>query len=173
SGLWQAFVAQHSQAPLVPLLTVPIALVHEGILSSFGVELAFAAVLALAAYGIGVSFGGPSYGLLATICVLAIPAVIDFSREYIFALPATALFAAALWALVRSDSLASPAWAVTFGALLGASVLARTMMIGLVPGPLLAAALQASLRDKGRRPALLHLGIAVATGCGLAAIWLA
>src|SRR5204863_8346819 len=48
-----------------------------------------------------------------------------------------------------------------------------TMMIGLVPGPLLAAALQASLREKGRRRALLNLGIAVATGCGLAAIWLA
>ena len=173
SGLWQAFVAQKAQAPLVPLLTVPIALVHEGILSNFGIELAFLALLGLACYGIGARFGGPSYGLLAVIAVLTVPSVIDFTREYIFALPATALFAAALWALIRSDSLTSPAWAATFGALLGASVLARTMMIGLVPGPLLAAALQASLRDKGRRPALLHLGIAVATGCGLAAIWLA
>ena len=90
SGLWQAFVAQKAQAPLVPLLTVPIALVHEGILSNFGIELAFLALLGLACYGIGARFGGPSYGLLAVIAVLTVPSVIDFTREYIFALPATA-----------------------------------------------------------------------------------
>jgi 4-amino-4-deoxy-L-arabinose transferase-like glycosyltransferase len=173
SSLWQAFAAQVSQAPLVPLLTVPIALVHEGMLPSFGVELAFLALLGLASYGIGASFGGPSYGLLAVIGVLSVPGVIDFSREYIFALPATAVFAAALWALIRSDSLASTPWAVAFGALLGACVLTRTMMIGLLPGALVPAILQVALRSEGRKRALVNLALAVAAGCGLAAVWLA
>lgn len=172
SGLWQAFVNQRSQAPLVPLLTVPIALVRQGILDSFGVLLGFVAALGLAAYGIASRLSGRWYGVAAALATLTAPGVIDFSRQYIFALPAAAMLTLSVWALLRSDGLQRTGWAIAFGGLLGACVLTRTMMLALVPGPLLAAALQAGGRP-GKRRAAVNLSLALVAGCGLAAIWLA
>src|SRR5579859_4378631 len=96
--LISSFENQGHEAPLVPLVTVPFHLLFgPGIDQSLIVIPMFFALLVLATFGVARQICGESWAVLSALCVACIPAVIDYSRLYHFAVPAAALLMAALW----------------------------------------------------------------------------
>jgi 4-amino-4-deoxy-L-arabinose transferase-like glycosyltransferase len=174
AGLWHAFLDNRSQAPLVPLLSVPIQLVFgEEIFPSFFVQTPFLVLLALATYGLASRLANPPLGLLAAVVVTSIPDMTDWARTFHFGVPSAALFTAGTYSLVRAEGFLNPRWALTWGVLLGLTLLARTMTIALIPGQILAAALVVVLAsaDRHRRAATFALTLTV--GIAIAATWYA
>jgi 4-amino-4-deoxy-L-arabinose transferase-like glycosyltransferase len=173
-GFWQAWGSQHAFAPLLPLTSVPFyAIFGESLMAAFSSQLLYLGLLIAACFGIGQRVtGSRGAGLLAAGAVACLPAVIDFSRTYQFALTAAALLAASTYALLASERFSHRGWSMTWGALLGLMVLARTMTLAFVPAQL-ALAVWLVLEDPSRRVtrarnALGGAAVAVAT----ASVWL-
>jgi dolichol-phosphate mannosyltransferase len=172
AGLWHAYLGNRLQAPLVPLLTVPIHLVFgEEIFSSFFVQTPFLVLLAFTSYGLAARLASPSWGLLAALIVTSIPEMTDWARTFHFGVPAAALFTAAIYALVRAEGLADRGWALAWGLLLGLTLLSRTMMIALIPGLALAAMLTVVYGPTERKRRAVNFGLAMAVGFAIAATW--
>jgi hypothetical protein len=162
---------QGVQAPLVPLSAAPFNLIlGDGVDASLIVEPAFFALLVLASYGIARRLISPWWAVLAASCVATVPLVADYSRLFHFAVPAAALFAAALYALLRAEGLTRRRWALAAGALLGMTVLARTMTIAYVPGFAAAAALPLVARGR-RADRIVNLILLLGAAAAVAAIW--
>ncbi len=170
-SFWHAIESQAPNAPLVPALTALVYVVRTSILASFAVELGFLVVLALATYGAGARLLGRRVGVVLAVAILSVPGVINFTREYAFALPATALLMCAVCALVYSHRLRSVPWAVGLGLALGLMLLARTMTVALVPAVILAGVVQVLSVPQARGRAAANLGLAVLVAVGIAAIW--
>jgi 4-amino-4-deoxy-L-arabinose transferase-like glycosyltransferase len=67
-GLWDAYIRQHPQAPLVPLLTVPFELLFGyGTFPGFLLQECFFVLLVLSSYGIGRRLTTPAYGVLTAV----------------------------------------------------------------------------------------------------------
>ncbi|MBL0171652.1 MAG: glycosyltransferase family 39 protein [Gemmatimonadaceae bacterium] len=172
-GLWDAFLRQGGiQAPLLPLVTVPILLSSgQEVMSSFLAVEAFFVLLIVASYGIGSRLANRSYGCLTAVVVASIPAVTEFTRQYHFAVPSAALYIAATYALLRSDGLSHRRWALAWGLALGLTTLARTVTLALVPGLLAAAALQIAILPRGRAERMLNFLLGVALAAATALLW--
>jgi hypothetical protein len=172
AGLWHAYLGNRVQAPLVPLLTVPIHLMFgEEIIPSFFVQTPFLVLLAFASYGLAARLASPSWGLLAALIVTGIPEMTDWARTFHFGVPAAALFTAATYALVRAEGLTDRRWALSWGLLLGLTILSRTMMIALIPGLVLAAMLTVVFGPTERKRCAVNFGLALAVGFAIAATW--
>ena len=134
-GGWvDAVVDQAPHAPLAPALTSVLLVIHEGSMPGFIVLALFLVLLTIAVYGIGEQLAGPRYGALAAVVVASLPGVSTLSRSFVFALPAAALMACAVYALLRAERLQRTGWAIACGAAIGAMLLARTMTVAFVPG---------------------------------------
>lgn len=173
--LWNAFPANQSQnAPLVPLVTVPIqVLFGADIFPSFFVQAPFLVLLGLATFGLVSKLSNPVLGLLGAIVVTTIPDLTDYGRSYFFSVPSAALFTAAACALVKSEGLTRRGWSLAWGVLLGLSTLTRAMMIALVPGQVLAATLAAALAATARSTRLLNLVFGSVLALLTAGVWYA
>jgi hypothetical protein len=173
-GWWQAFQSQTPNAPLVPALTSLLYVVKPGVLEGFGTLGAAMALLGLAIYGIGERLAGPRLGALAAVAAMTAPGVLAFAHVYVFALPAAALLAAAVYALLRSEGMRRRRWALACGAALGLMLLARTMAVAFVPGVLAAAALAILARGRDRREptrGFANLGLTLLATAAVAALW--
>jgi hypothetical protein len=171
-GWWDVLLEQAPDAPLLPALTSLAYLVRPGALEGFAVLGGFLVLLALALYGVGERLAGPRLGALAALVAVTAPGAFAFSREYVFALPAAALLACSVFALLRSDGLRLRRWAIAAGAALGLMLLARTMTIAFVPGLLAAGAIAVAVRrgeDLGRRA--LNFALLVGAAVLVAAPW--
>lgn len=169
---WQAIQEQVPNAPLVPALTALVYSVHTGILASFTVLLGFLVLLVMAVYGLAERLAGPRIGALAALVIATSPGALAFSRHYVFALPAAALLACAVYALVRSDGMRSTRWAAGVGVALGLMVLARTLTVAFLPGVALAAVVLVVARGVDRRR-LLNMALAACASVAVAALWYA
>ena len=159
-------------APLVPTLTTPIHLVlGEGIMQSYLVQSLLLILLAACVWGISRRFVSPGWAALAVIVVLGTPELIDYARTYHLVLAPTALFAASLYALLRSERLQHRSWALAWGAAMGLAALARTMVVGFLPGLVLAAVVGAWTAREPRRERLVNLSLGLALSVALAALW--
>jgi len=137
------------QAPLTPALSSLLYLAGgPSIFAGFFVPMLAGAVTVAATFSIGKSVGSTRLGILSALLVASSPALIDYSRDYTFAAPVTAITAIALLALIRSRRLRIRGWAYVFGVFLGLMPLARTMAIAFVPGLLAAAAIQVAIDDR-------------------------
>ena len=170
-GLVDAVLGEGIQAPLVPLSAVPMQLLFgSNVDASLATIPLFSIVLVLATFGLARRLGAPSgWAALAALCVGAAPVVADYARLFHFALPATALATAALWALLCSDDLSRRGWALAFGALVGAMALARTMTLAFVPGFAVAGLVLVFSAPGSRRPRFVNLvlsGLAAAVVAG-------
>lgn len=171
-GWWEAVQTQTPNAPLLPAITSLVLLVSPGVLEGFGVLIAFAALLTLAAYGVGERLAGPRLGALAALAVATAQGTFLFTREYIFALPTAAFLSCAVYALLRSDGMRSRLWSVLCGAAVGLMLLSRTMSVAFVPGIVVVAGILILARrrdDLGAR--LLNLGLAGIAGFLVAVTW--
>lgn len=173
-GWWQAIQEQTPNAPLVPALASLLYMVKAGVLEGFGVLGGFMVLLGLAIYGIGRRLAGPALGALAALVAMTMPGVLGFAHVYIFALPAAALLACAIYALLRSEGLQSWPWAIACGVCLGLMLLARTMTVAFVPGVLGAALLILASRERERAKlmrGLLAWAVLVLSAVAVAALW--
>jgi 4-amino-4-deoxy-L-arabinose transferase-like glycosyltransferase len=171
---WEAVQSQTPNAPLVPALASLLYLVKPGVLEGFGVLGAAMVLLGLAIYGIGERLAGPRLGALAGLAAMTAPGVLAFAHVYIFALPAAALLAGAVYALLRSEGLRRPRWALACGLALGLMLLARTMTVAFVPGVLAAAALALLVRRRDRGELVrgaVNLSLLVLAAVAVAALW--
>jgi 4-amino-4-deoxy-L-arabinose transferase-like glycosyltransferase len=158
--------------PLLPAVTsLAYPIVGRGVFGSLLVLPLFYTVLVAASYGLARRFVSASWAVVAALAVAAIPAVIDYTRLFHFALPATACMTAALWALVRSDGFRKARWAIAFGLLVGLTLLARTMTVAFIPGFALAAGAQFLISAPDARVRVRNLAIAAATAAVVAGPW--
>jgi Dolichyl-phosphate-mannose-protein mannosyltransferase len=171
-GFWQIFQNHGAPAPLVPALTTPLMLVFgPHAILGFVVPLAAYAVMALASYGVVRSLTGSSAAaLVALVCVCGIPAILEYSRSYNFALPATACFTTAVLCMLRSQGFHRTLQSLGWGISMGLMVLARTMTIAFVPGLVGAAAILILASDRRFR-ALANVVAGVVLGGAIASIW--
>jgi Dolichyl-phosphate-mannose-protein mannosyltransferase len=173
-GLLRSIQEHSVHAPLVPVLTVPLELViGERIGNGFVVVAAFYGLLIVVTYFLGRQLVGPWLAALAAAVVATAPDVLTFARSSFVVIPAAALFTLALYCLLRSDGLLRIGWSVAGGALLGTAMLTRTMVLGLVVGPLAAVLIQAFARGDELRRRLLAFVAAVAATLAVAATWYA
>ena len=158
-------------APLVPAMTSPPLVINQSNMQGFGARL-----LPRPAHDCGVrnrrAHGRSPYGALAAIVVASMPGVANFSRTYVFALPAAALMACVVFSLMRAERMQRSGWAIAAGAAIGAMLLARTMTVAFVPGILVAAVVPLACRPgSGLRRGLLNLGLLCVAAFAVAAPW--
>jgi 4-amino-4-deoxy-L-arabinose transferase-like glycosyltransferase len=171
SGLVSAYIHQVPEAPLVPIFTVfPYLILGADVASSIVTQLAAVAGLALATYALARRIVASWWAALAAGVSISLPVVGDFSRTFHFAVPAAALLTGAAWALTRSDGMRSRRWALAAGALIGCTVLARTMTIAYLPG-IGAAALIMCLRRPEIRRRLVSLALLLGAAIFVAGTW--
>lgn len=172
SALASTFAGQSAHAPLTSLATVPAHLaLGRTVMSSFVVQSGFFALLVVSTYGVARRLAPPGVAALSAFAVAAMPGVIDYTRSYFFVPASTALFVAATYALLRSEGLERRGWACLWGFLMGATLLARTIMVAFVPGLIAAAAVALLVRPGSRARRLGNLALAVGTAAITAATW--
>ena len=158
--------------PLLPLMTsLAYPVVGRGIFGSLLVLPVFYAGLVGASFALARQFVSNSWAVVAAFVVAAIPAVIDYTRLFHFALPAAACMTAALWALVRSDGLRRRGWAAAFGLFVALTLLARTMTVAFIPAFVLAAGTQFLVRRTDVRVKVRNLAVAVGVTALVAGPW--
>lgn len=172
TGLWHAFMSSHLQAPLAPLLTVPFhAVLGWRLADGFALSLSMWVALMWLTYGIALRLTTPGWAAFAGLIIGTTPGITNDARNFLFALPLSVMLTAAVWALMRSDGLHRTGWCVLAGIFLGCAPLSRTMGLAFLPGPLVAAAIQAAWLP-GRRRRLLNLAVMVAAGVAVGYPWL-
>lgn len=158
--------------PLLPFVTsLAYPIVGRGVFGSLLVLPLFYAGLVAATYGLARRFVSAWWSVVAAFSVAAMPAVIDYTRLFHFALPATACMTAALWALVRSDALRQSRWAIAFGVFVGLTLLSRTMTVAYVPAFVLAGGAQLLVAAPHLRLRVRNLAIAAAAAAVVAGPW--
>lgn len=170
---WVLFRSTGYLAPLLPLTT---GLLHDVLgrstFVSYLTNLAFLVLLLVATYALARRFTTGWWSLIAATVVATTPGIVDYTRHYHFAIPATATFTAALVALLRSERLTRRRWAVGFGVALAGVLLARTMMLAFAPGLVLAAVLAILAGPAAdRRAAARNLGLALVIAVVGAGSW--
>jgi len=173
TGLWNAVQSSKLQAPLGPLATVPFHLLFgTSTADGFALSLVLFVVLGILTYVLARTVMSRGWSVLAALTVCAAPMVTLNARDFLLALPLAVTFTAAIWAVARSGGMAKTGWALAAGVLLGAATLSRTMGLGFVAGPVVAAAVQAGvLRPIVRR--MVGLAVLVVSGVAVAITWYA
>ena len=171
-GSWiAALEAPSTHAPVTTVLSsIAYAILVPHPLVGFLVILSFGLVTVLSTYFLGKVIGGRRLAILSSIVVACSPIIINYSRSYHFAGPATAVAMFGLLALAKSERLSRFSWSIVFGVCVGLLPLTRTMAIAFVPAFAVAAIIQAAYGEDRRRRLyilVLSLGIALLT----AAIW--
>lgn len=121
------------------------------------------------------------WALLAGGVVAAVPGVLQWARDFVFALPAASCIALALALQLWAGAFDSRKRSVIWGLAVGLSTLTRTMVLGMLPGILVAALIRLVTQDRVDRsrsdhtsrlfPRMLNAAIGLAIGSLFAATW--
>ena len=161
-----------TQPPVVPLSALPLLAVFGRTVDVAQTAMALWSVaLVLAGYGLARQLMSARWAALAALCIGTAPVVVDYSRLFHFAVPATVLFTGALWALLRSDGLRATRWVVGAGVLLGLMLTARTMTVSYLPGVALGVGLPLLMTGGERRTRVRNFALLWAVALGIAALW--
>jgi hypothetical protein len=136
-ALFREFVHLNPQiAPLFPLTTVPLYLLFGmSRLVAHMTNAVYFSLLCLGVYLIGKRLYGRQTGLLAVLFMATFTAVVNFSRDYLLEFPAAALVTLGIYTLLRSEDLRHRPWCIGFGALVGLTLLTKTMAGVFFIGP--------------------------------------
>ena len=159
-------------APLFPLTTLPLYLLFgTSRLVAHLTSACYLWLLLVSVYLLGVYLHGRRAALLAVFCVATFPAVVNFSRDYLFEFPAAAVATLGLYALLRSEDFRHRSWCLLFGMLAGITVLTKTMNGVFFVGPVLYTVAVLIRRRQLDRARLIHGALAVGAGILVASIW--
>ncbi len=141
----------------------------------------YLAILLLAVYGIGERLGGPWVGLLSALIVSLLPMIFAMSRYLYIDFALTAMVAANICLLLRSDRFQRRGYALLYGISLGLGLLVKWTFVVFIIGPLLLALLRRdtllAARQAARRALTLRdggwkrLGIAALLSLAVTALW--
>jgi 4-amino-4-deoxy-L-arabinose transferase-like glycosyltransferase len=172
-GWLRAVEAPSIQAPLTTAFASLIFwLVGPHPVAGFAVPALAGAITIVATYFLARHTMPPSAALTAAALVASCPIIVNYSRSFHFAMPATAIMTLALLFLILSERLSRFGWTSLFGVCLGLLPLARTMTIAFLPGLLLAALIQAVVDKAGRARRLALLGWAILSAAVTASSWM-
>lgn len=166
------FSEDHPEAPLLSALTAPLLLVGTprvawGLVAQVGLLC----LLVVATFFVGRRLVGDPWGLLAAAVVAASPGFVDYTRSYQFAVLSAAMMTTALWCLLASDRFQRVWPALGWGVFVGLALLSRTMMVSLVPGLVLAAAVAALAPGPMRRRRVAWFGASSVVAAAVALPW--
>ena len=108
--------------------------------------------------------------LVAALMVAAVPAIDASSRDFVSALPATAMLTATLATQLHADGFRSRGLSMLWGLTLGLSALSRTVVLAMLPAVILAALVNVSL-SRPRRRQLVNLSLGLAVALVVAGSW--
>ncbi|HSN10719.1 MAG TPA: glycosyltransferase family 39 protein, partial [Propionibacteriaceae bacterium] len=163
--------SQHAPVTMA-VASIPFLWIHRPMFVAFAVILAFAALVLVLTAAYAVLLGNRWVLVTALALVATAPGFISLSRNFTFAVPATAVTILALYSLARSRGLLSVPWSVLLGVSVGLMPLTRTMMIAFVPVVLVAAALHAVGHRERLRRRFVNLVIATAIAATVTGVWL-
>jgi hypothetical protein len=160
------------QAPLTTALSsLVFYAVGPHIIAGFSIPLLCGVAIVIATYHLGKALGSTSIGVISSLLVATAPGIVEYSRSFHFALPATAVMTVAMLALLRSERFTRVGWSSIFGLCVGLLPLARTMAIAFLPGLLLAAVLYA-IPGAERKRTWLFLAWSLFLAVATALLWL-
>jgi 4-amino-4-deoxy-L-arabinose transferase-like glycosyltransferase len=159
-------------APLYPLTTVPLYLLFgPSRLVAYLTNIFYLGLLLGGIYLLGARLYGCRAGLLGAFIAATFTATVNYSRDYLLEFPATAFVTLGVYALLRSEAFRHRAWCLTFGALVGLSVLTKTMTGVFFIGPVLFALAPLVWRQQLNGAALRNFLLAIGVGILVAAVW--
>ena len=124
--------------PLFPLTTLPFYLI--GGLSKNSAYLTnsiYMLIMLISTYLIGEKLFRPKAGLLAVFMLATFTVFIEYSRDYLFEFPMTAMFTWSMFCLIKTKWLQNRKWSVLFGISMGLTLLIKTVAGTYFVGPLL------------------------------------
>lgn len=171
AGLWRLVHTSDPQAPLLPTVAGTIhAVTGLGPTGLLLTEQLFLLIVAISTYALARRCTAALWPVLAVGLVLVLPGIVWASRSFYFAVPAAALLTAALAVQLWVADFDSLLRALMWGVALGLAMLTRSMIVGLLPGLVLAACLRVAVKRGGLRR-LLNVGGGLAVGAAVAAVW--
>jgi hypothetical protein len=158
----------HGPDPQAPLLPVTAGILHVatgvGPVGMLVTQQLFLVVLLASTYCIGRRLGGRAQALVATALVAGCPGIVDASRSFGFALVAVSTVVAVLAVQLWAGSFDRWPRALVWGVVLGVAALSRTMVLGILPGLVLAAVIVVTgPGPRVRRTMTLVSGLVLAT----------
>jgi 4-amino-4-deoxy-L-arabinose transferase-like glycosyltransferase len=176
-GLWQWIMSVEAPSIQSPLTTAAASLIFGSvgphIVVGFLIPVFAGTVTILAVYFLGARLAGRRFGLLCAVAVASCPLMLNYSRSFHFALPATAVTTLALLALVQSNRFRSFGWSIAFGLFVGLMPLTRTMTVVFIPGLIIGALVFAFSEKWALKQALGHMIMAGFVAIVTSATWLA
>jgi len=139
-------------------------------LLAWAVQEAFALLLLVATYRLGRTVGGRAAAALAAVCVLLLPIVGVFTREFALDVPLLAV-ATLFFALVRAEPFAGGRRAARLGAVIGLGLLTKWSFAIVAVVPLVEAVVRALAFAPRRAAALRRMALAAALALALAGPW--
>jgi 4-amino-4-deoxy-L-arabinose transferase-like glycosyltransferase len=146
--------APGAHAPLLPALT-SFLLAASGFSLNVGMltNTFVACALILVVHALCRMLGGGAFlPFAAGVFLATLPAVVDYSRNYQFAMLAALTYAGTMLAIIKSDGFTKRAWSVWAGVFLACLILSRTMTVAFLPcfglAALFAIWSRGGLRDK-------------------------
>jgi 4-amino-4-deoxy-L-arabinose transferase-like glycosyltransferase len=138
-------------APLLPVTTIPFYILFGlSLQTAYLVNSLYLFILMVSVFFITDRMADRKAAMLSVFAVATFPAVIAFSRDYLFEFPLAALTALSYLFFLKSESFSDKKYSILFGISAGMSVLAKTMGIVFFVMPFMYAAyLFIKNRDSG------------------------
>ncbi len=158
-----AFSLIRDRAPLVPLTTLPFFMMFGLSLQSAYLTNALYLFLLLASvFQMGSLLRGWRAGLIATFVCATLPALINYSRDYLLDFAMAAVISVALYTLLRSDLFRDRKYSFAFGLSSGLGVLTKAMAIAYLAPMFMYSAIIATMVPGRRKDVLRSIGLAFA-----------
>jgi 4-amino-4-deoxy-L-arabinose transferase-like glycosyltransferase len=172
-GWIRSILAPSIQAPMTTALSsLLFVITGPSVITGMLTPLIAGASSVAASYWLARCVMRSNSALLAAALVASCPLIINYSRSFHFAMPATAFMTLCIACMLRTRQFSSPFWSTLFGICLGLLPLARTMAIAFVPGIVVGAtSLLVSRRGQWRRR-IGFLAMSLLVSIATAAIWL-
>ena len=138
----------------------------------FAVIVGFGLLAIVSTYYLAELIGGRRLAVVSGLLVAFSPIIVNYTRSYHFAIPATAIATFALLALAKSERFSRLNWALIFGVSIGLLPLTRTMAIAFVPALIAAGLVQVFAAEESRQRRLLAFSASLAFAALTAALWL-
>ena len=163
---------QHPHAPLIPAVTaLVIEATNRPLASAAAVATAAAVGFMLSCWFLARAVLPPAWAVVAAVVTASLPGPLLLGHSFYFAVPAASFFTLGVACLVRAAGPSAVLWASGAGAAMGAAVLTRTMMLGLVPAFVAAFVVQVVRVERGRRQSVVMALAAFGAAMVIAAPW--
>jgi dolichyl-phosphate-mannose-protein mannosyltransferase len=159
-------------APLFPLTTAPLyTVLWESRLVAYLTNAFYLALLLAVVMALGKYTSSVRAGLVAAVSLATFPAIVNYSRDYLFEFPATAFVSLTVYALLRADRFRSSGWSLLVGMAAALTVLTKTMAAVFLVGPVLWTAARALTGGRLTRPQIQNAVVAAGVAVLVAGVW--